>query len=61
MALDPKSGGLWLAENGDEELLFGRGFGIGTDIRTGPNGNLFVVSLTGGAVYEVFRPSPSGR
>jgi glucose/arabinose dehydrogenase len=38
-----------------ESLLFGENFGIGTDIHTGPNGNLFVVSLTHGAVYEVFR------
>jgi hypothetical protein len=38
-----------------ESLLFGRGFGVGTDVETGPNGNLFVVSLTHGAVYEIFR------
>lgn len=38
-----------------ESLLFGRDFGIGTDIQTGPNGNLFVVSLSNGAVYEIFR------
>jgi aldose sugar dehydrogenase len=38
-----------------ESLLFGSGFGVGTDIETGPNGNLFVVSLSDGAVYEVFR------
>ena len=38
-----------------ESLLFGTNFGIGTDIRTGPNGNLFVVSLTHGTVYEIFR------
>jgi hypothetical protein len=38
-----------------ETLLFGRNFGIGTDVQTGPNGNLFIVSLTDGAVYEVFR------
>jgi aldose sugar dehydrogenase len=38
-----------------ESLLIGRGFGIGTDIQTGPNGNLFVVSLSNGAVYEVYR------
>jgi glucose/arabinose dehydrogenase len=42
-----------------ETLLFGRNFGVGTDIQTGPNGNLFVVSLTNGAVYEIFRrPAP---
>jgi aldose sugar dehydrogenase len=38
-----------------ESLLFGTGFGIGTDIQTGPNGNLYVVSLTKGAVYEISR------
>jgi aldose sugar dehydrogenase len=38
-----------------ESLLIGRDFGVVTDIRTGPNGNLFVVSLTNGAVYEIFR------
>ena len=36
-------------------VLFGTGFGVGTDIHTGPNGNLFVVSLTHGAIYEIFR------
>ena len=39
-----------------ESLLFGRNFGIGTDVQTGPNGNLFVVSLSDGAIYEIFRP-----
>jgi glucose/arabinose dehydrogenase len=38
-----------------ESLLIGRDFGIGTDIETGPNGNLFVVSLSHGAIYEIFR------
>src|SRR5688572_28975677 len=38
-----------------ESLLFGTNFGIVTDIRTGPNGNLFVVSLADGNVYEIFR------
>jgi aldose sugar dehydrogenase len=38
-----------------ESLLVGRNFGVATDIETGPNGNLFVVSLTNGAVYEIFR------
>ena len=38
-----------------ESLLFGTDFGVGTDIETGPNGNLFVVSLSQGAVYEIFR------
>jgi glucose/arabinose dehydrogenase len=38
-----------------ESLLFGRNFGVTTDVQTGPNGNLFVVSLTNGAIYEIFR------
>lgn len=38
-----------------ESLLFGQNFGIVTDIQTGPNGNLFVVSLSDGAIYEIFR------
>jgi len=38
-----------------ESLLFGTGFGVGTDIQTGPNGNLFVVSLSNNAIYEIFR------
>ena len=44
-----------------ESLLFGTGFGVGTDIQTGPNGNLFVVSLSHGTVYEIFRRSGSGK
>jgi glucose/arabinose dehydrogenase len=38
-----------------ESLLFGRNFGVGSDVETGPNGNLYVVSLDQGAVYEIFR------
>jgi aldose sugar dehydrogenase len=38
-----------------ESLLFGRNFGVGTDVQTGPNGNLYLVSLSDNAVYEVFR------
>lgn len=38
-----------------ESLLIGRNFGVVTDIKTGPNGNLFVVSLSNGVVYEIFR------
>ena len=38
-----------------ESLLFGRDFGVVTDIQTGPNGNLYVVSLSNGAIYEIFR------
>ena len=38
-----------------EDLLIGENFGIATDIQTAPNGNLFVVSLSNGAIYEIFR------
>jgi glucose/arabinose dehydrogenase len=39
-----------------ESLLIGRGFGVGTDIQTGPNGSLYIVSLSNGAVYELHGP-----
>jgi glucose/arabinose dehydrogenase len=38
-----------------ETLLFGRNFGVGTDIHTGPDGHLYVVSLSRGTVYEIHR------
>jgi glucose/arabinose dehydrogenase len=38
-----------------ESLLIGRNFGVLTDIQTGPNANLFVVSISNGTIYEVFR------
>jgi glucose/arabinose dehydrogenase len=38
-----------------ESLLIGRDFGVATDIETGPNGNLYVVSLSRGTIYEIFR------
>jgi glucose/arabinose dehydrogenase len=38
-----------------ESLLIGTNFGVSTDIETGPNGNLFVVSLSHGTIYEIFR------
>lgn len=36
-----------------ESLLVGKDFGVTTDIQTGPNGNVFVVSLSNGSVYEI--------
>jgi uncharacterized repeat protein (TIGR01451 family) len=42
-----------------ESLLIGQNFGITTDIQTGPNGNLFVVSNTNGAVYEISGKQPT--
>ncbi len=38
-----------------ESLLIGRNFGVGTDIQSGPNGLLYVVSLSNGEVYEIAR------
>jgi len=38
-----------------ESLLFGRNFGVSTDIQTGPDNNLYVVSLSHGAIYEISR------
>lgn len=43
-----------------EEFLFGRNFGITTDVKTGPNGNLFTVDLASGSVYEIFRTRGGG-
>ncbi|HET9369304.1 MAG TPA: PQQ-dependent sugar dehydrogenase [Vicinamibacterales bacterium] len=43
-----------------ESLLFGRNFGIVTDIRTAPNGNLWVVSLQKGTIYEIARANATG-
>jgi len=36
-----------------ESLFFGVNFGAVTDIQTGPDGNLVVVSLTKGAIYSI--------
>jgi glucose/arabinose dehydrogenase len=38
-----------------ESLLIGRDFGVTTDIETGPNGDLFVASISNGAIYEISR------
>ena len=40
---------------GSETRIVGRDFGIVTEILTAPNGNLLLVSLDRGNVYEVFR------
>ena len=40
---------------GSETRIVGRDFGILTEIQTAPNGNLLVVSLDRGIIYEVFR------
>jgi len=36
-----------------ESLVVGRGFGITTAIEQGPDGHLYVVSLTDGAIYKI--------
>ncbi|HEX9380462.1 MAG TPA: PQQ-dependent sugar dehydrogenase, partial [Gaiellaceae bacterium] len=41
--------------NESESLLIGRDFGVTTDIESSPNGNLFVVSISSGAIYEISR------
>jgi glucose/arabinose dehydrogenase len=38
-----------------ESLLFGSNFGVATDIRTGPDGNVYVLSLSNGSLYEISR------
>jgi len=41
-----------------ETLIIGRGFGTTTDIEQGPDGNLYVVSLTDNAIYKISRVTP---
>ncbi len=38
-----------------ESLMVGREFGVLTDIQTGPNGNLYLVSNTDNLVYRITR------
>lgn len=42
-----------------ESILIGKNFGISTDIQTGPDGNLYVVSLSNGAVYRISGKQPT--
>jgi hypothetical protein len=42
-----------------ESILIGKNFGITTDIQTGPDGNLYVVSLSSGAVYRISSKQPT--
>jgi hypothetical protein len=41
--------------NESQRLVIGEGFGVITDVESGPNGSLFVSSIEHGTVYEVFR------
>ena len=36
-----------------DEILFGAGFGCITDIKFGPDGNLYVVSLSDNIIYRI--------
>ena len=38
-----------------ESIVIGTGFGTTPDIRQGPDGNLYVVSITDGAIYKISR------
>lgn len=38
-----------------ESLLFGTDFGVAPDVQSGPDGNLYVVSISHGTVYEIFK------
>jgi glucose/arabinose dehydrogenase len=38
-----------------ESILIGKGFGTTPDIVQGPDGNLYVVSITDGAIYRISR------
>jgi glucose/arabinose dehydrogenase len=42
-----------------ESLLIGKDFGIATDVQTGPNGHVYVVSNSNGAVYEISGAQPT--
>ena len=39
-----------------DELVFGTGFGIVTDIQTGPDGNMYLVSPSDGSIRKITRP-----
>ena len=58
---DPRLADL-VADNDDkfditesQSLRFGRDFGVTTDVQTKANGNLFVLSLSDGAIYRIFK------
>ena len=44
-----------------ETLVIGRGFGTTADIVQGPDGNLYVVSVTDQAIYRISRRPPAAE
>ena len=38
-----------------DEILFGTGFGCITDLEFGPDGSLYVASISSGAIYRITR------
>src|SRR5262249_36294393 len=48
-------------EGQNTRLVAGKNFGIVTDIVTGPDGNLYVTSLSNGAVYMISRKGSAAR
>ena len=36
-----------------DEILFGKNFGIISDLEFGPDGSLYVVSLLDGTIYKI--------
>ncbi len=38
-----------------DEILFGEGFGCITDIEFGPDGYLYVVSISDNAIYRIYQ------
>ena len=44
-----------------ENLLFGRNFGVVTDLHTGPEGDLYVVSLSTRTIYAIGRDGRESR
>ena len=43
-----------------EEFVIGADFGVITDIKDGPNGRIYVVSISNGAIYEIFTTRDRG-
>ncbi len=40
-------------ESNDGDVIFAKGFGGITDLEVGPDGNLYVVSISNGSIYRI--------